>query len=116
MSMPIASGVPPEAYVGMAAQPLDAMRPVLEAFWDTYATTRGFDEARRVRANSSALHALWRRPAVWSAIEQRLYVSQVDSLGHGAAAGESQRARETRRERSGSCSVFDPSATRDRPA
>ena len=28
--MPIASGLPPEAYVGMAAQPLEAMRPVLQ--------------------------------------------------------------------------------------
>ena len=47
MSMPIASGMPPEAYVGMAAQPFEAMRPVLKVFWRTYAATRGFDEARR---------------------------------------------------------------------
>ena len=42
MSMPIASGVPPEAYVSMAAQPLDAMRPVLKSFWEAYSKTRKF--------------------------------------------------------------------------
>src|SRR4029450_8013632 len=43
MSMPMASGLPPEGYIGMAAQPLEAMRPVLKSFWEAYATTRGFD-------------------------------------------------------------------------
>ena len=45
MSMPIGSGLPPEAYIGMASQPLEAMRPVLKAFWQSYASTRGFDAA-----------------------------------------------------------------------
>jgi hypothetical protein len=77
MSMPIGSGLPPEAYVGMATQPLEAMRPVLRAFWQSYAATRGFTEAqsrseleRSIRFGAARL--------VWSAIEQRLYVPQLD--------------------------------------
>jgi Phosphotransferase enzyme family len=77
MSMPIASGLPPEGYVGMATQPLEAMRPVLKAFWETYAATRQFsaDQSggeleRCVRFGAARL--------VWSAIEQRLYVPQLD--------------------------------------
>ena len=76
-SMPIASGLPPQAYVGMAAQPLEAMRPVLKAFWETYADTRGFDAPscqkeleRCMRYGAARL--------VWAAIEQRLYQTQVD--------------------------------------
>ena len=77
LSMPIASGVPPQAYVSMAAQPLEAMRPVLEAFWNTYARTREYGEEQ----SRSELERCMRFGAarlVWSAIEQRLYVSQLD--------------------------------------
>jgi hypothetical protein len=77
MSMPITSGLPPEAYVGMAAQPLETMRPVLKAFWDAYAATRDFTQAQR----KSELERCMRFGAarlVVSAIEQRAYVSQVD--------------------------------------
>jgi hypothetical protein len=77
MSMPISSALPSEAYIGMAAQPLDAMRPVLNTFWDAYANTRGFDEklaqqelTRCMRFGAARL--------TWSAIEQRLYASQLD--------------------------------------
>ena len=78
MSMPIASGLPPQAYVTMAAQPLEAMRPVLKAFWEAYAGTRRvhprplpFSELERcMRFGAARL--------VWAAIEQRLYVSQLD--------------------------------------
>jgi hypothetical protein len=77
MSMPIGSGLPPEAYVGMASQPLEAMRPVLKAFWQSYASTRKFGAAlsrseleRSIRFGAARL--------VWSAIEQRLYVPQLD--------------------------------------
>ena len=77
MSMPIGSGLPPEAYVGMASQPLEAMRPVLKAFWQSYALTREFGEAQ----SRSELERSMRFGAarlVWSAIEQRLYVQQLD--------------------------------------
>ena len=77
MSMPISSGLPPEAYVGMASQPLETMHPVLKAFWQSYASTRKFGEAlsrseleRSIRFGAARL--------VWSAIEQRLYVPQLD--------------------------------------
>jgi Phosphotransferase enzyme family len=77
MSMPIASGVPPEAYVSMAAQPLDAMRPVLKSFWEAYAKTRKFGKDR---SNGELERCMCFAAArlVWSAIEQRLYVSQLD--------------------------------------
>jgi len=77
MSMPIASGVPPAAYVPMAAQPLDAMRPVIKAFWAAYSAQRKFDDAER----KTELERCMRFGAarlVWSAIEQRLYVSHLD--------------------------------------
>jgi len=77
MSMPIASGLPPQAYVSMATQPLEATRPLLGAFWEAYAATRNFtkDQAnneleRCMRFGAARL--------VWAAIEQRLYVSQLD--------------------------------------
>ena len=76
-SMPIGSGLPPEAYIGMAAQPLETMRPVLRAFWDAYATTRGFAEDQQKceleRCMSFAAARL-----VWAAVEQRLYTPQLD--------------------------------------
>ena len=76
-SMPIASGLPPEAYIGMAAQPLETMRPVLRAFWDAYARTRGFAEDQQKceleRCMSFAAARL-----VWAAVEQRLYTPHLD--------------------------------------
>lgn len=80
MSMPIGSGLPPDAYIGMASQPLEVMRPVLRAFWQSYASTRGFGEAQ----GRSELERCMRFGAarlVWSAIEQRLYVPQLDPTG-----------------------------------
>jgi hypothetical protein len=77
MSMPIVAGAPPETYVGMAQQPLDAMRPVLKAFWQTYSATRGFDDAQQERELERCMRFGAARLA-WSAIEQRMYVSQVD--------------------------------------
>jgi hypothetical protein len=77
MSMPIVAGAPPETYVGMAQQPLDAMRPVLKAFWQTYSATRGFDDAQQERELERCMRFGAAR-LVWSAIEQRMYVSQVD--------------------------------------
>jgi hypothetical protein len=78
MSMPIGSGLPPEAYIGMASQPLEAMRPVLKGFWQSYGLTRKFSEAQ----SKSELERSMRFGAarlVWSAIEQRLYVPKLDS-------------------------------------
>ena len=77
MSMPIGSGLPPQTYVSMAAQPLEAMRPVLKAFWEAYAGTRKFTQDQ----STSELERCMRFGAarlVWAAIEQRLYVSQLD--------------------------------------
>ena len=75
--MPIASGPAPHAYIGMATQPLEAMRPVLAAFWDAYARTRGFDEAKGRQELTRCMRFAAAR-LTWSAIEQRLYVSQLD--------------------------------------
>ncbi len=77
LSMPIASGLAPHAYIGMATQPLEAMRPVLAAFWDAYARTRGFDEAKGRQELTRCMRFAAAR-LTWSAIEQRLYVSQLD--------------------------------------
>jgi hypothetical protein len=77
LSMPIASGLPPERYVGMAAQPIEPMRPVLRAFWDAYAATRGFATAERQPALERSMRFGAAR-LVWAAIEQRLYASQLD--------------------------------------
>ncbi len=77
MSMPIASGLAPEAYIGMAAQPLEAMRPVLKAFWEAYAKTRGFNDEQGRRELARCMRFGAAR-LTWSAIEQRLYVSQLD--------------------------------------
>lgn len=76
-SMPIASGLPPEAYIGMASQPLEAMRPVLGAFWRSYAATRGFGAAQgRVELERCMRFGAAR--LAWSAVEQRLYAPQID--------------------------------------
>ena len=91
MSMPIASGVPPEAYVSMAAQPLDAMRPVLKSFWEAYSKTRKFGKDQ----SNGELERCMRFAAarlVWSAIEQRLYVSQIDPAASALLQVSSERA------------------------
>jgi hypothetical protein len=78
LSMPIGSGLPPEHYVAMAAQPIEAMRTILRAFWDAYARTRGFAEAEKRPALERSMRFGAAR-LVWSAIEQRLYTGQLDA-------------------------------------
>jgi hypothetical protein len=77
LSMPIASGLPPERYVGMAAQPIELMRPVLRAFWEAYAATRGFAATERKTALERSMRFGAAR-LVWSVFEQRLYATQLD--------------------------------------
>jgi hypothetical protein len=77
LSMPIASGLPPERYVAMAAQPIEQMRPVLQAFWKAYAATRGFAEAARTGALERSMRFGAAR-LVWAVFEQRLYTTQLD--------------------------------------
>jgi hypothetical protein len=77
MSMPIASGLPPEHYVAMAAEPIEPMRDVLRAFFEAYAHTRGFSAAERRPALERSMRFGAARLA-WSAVEQRLYVGQLD--------------------------------------
>jgi hypothetical protein len=77
LSMPIASGLPPERYVAMAAQPIELMRPVLQAFWKTYAAMRGFGEDDRKRVLERSMRFGAAR-LVWSVFEQRLYMTQLD--------------------------------------
>jgi len=77
MSMPIASALPPDSYIGMAAQPLEAMRPVLKAFWRRYAETRGFDTSLQRKELERCMRFAAAR-LVWSAVEQRMYMAQVD--------------------------------------
>jgi hypothetical protein len=76
-SMPIASGLPPEAYIDMAAQPLEAMRPVLRAFWDAYAGTRGFGEVQQKCELERCMRFAAAR-LVWVTVEQRLYAPRLD--------------------------------------
>lgn len=77
LSMPIASGLPPEHYVGMAAQPIETMRPVLQAFWEAYSSTRGFGDGDRKPALERSMRFGAAR-LVWAAFEQRLYATQLD--------------------------------------
>jgi len=77
LSMPIASGLPPESYVAMAGQPIEAMRPVMHAFWRAYAGVRGFGAADGRREIERCLRFAAAR-LVWSAIEQRLYAPGLD--------------------------------------
>jgi Phosphotransferase enzyme family len=76
-SMPIASGLPPEAYISMATQPLETMRPVLGTFWEAYARTRGFGEDQRKHELERCMRFGAAR-LVWAAVEQRLYAPQLD--------------------------------------
>jgi Ser/Thr protein kinase RdoA (MazF antagonist) len=76
-SMPVASGLPPEVYVGMAELPLESMRPALRAFWTSYARTRAFsDESAKHELARSMRFAAARM--VWTTIEHRLYTAQLD--------------------------------------
>jgi Phosphotransferase enzyme family len=77
MSMPIASGLPPERYVAMASLPIEAMRPMLHAFWEAYSTTRGFNEAEG-RSQIERCMRFGAARLVWAAIEQRLYAPHLD--------------------------------------
>jgi hypothetical protein len=77
LSMPIASGLPPERYVAMAAQPIELMRPVLQAFWKAYAATRGFAHAEQRRALERSMRFGAAR-LVWAVFERRLYTTQLD--------------------------------------
>jgi hypothetical protein len=78
LSMPIASGLPPERYVAMAAQPIELMRPVLQAFWTAYAATRGFAEGERRRALERSMRFGAAR-LVWAVFEQRRFAAQLDA-------------------------------------
>jgi hypothetical protein len=80
LSMPIASGVPPEHYVGMASNPIEPMRPVMCAFLDAYAATRGLGESERKPALERSMRFAAAR-LVWSAAEQRVHDSQLDPGG-----------------------------------
>jgi len=78
LSMPIGSGLPPEHFVAMAAQPIEPMRPVLRAFWRGYASTRLLgDHESRPELERSMRFAAAR--LVWSAVEQRLYTGRLDA-------------------------------------
>jgi hypothetical protein len=77
LSMPIASGLPPERYVSMAAQPLETMRPVLRTFWEAYAATRDFSVDQR-KAELERCMRFGAARLVWAALEQRLFVPQLD--------------------------------------
>jgi Phosphotransferase enzyme family len=77
LSMPIASGLAPDRYVALASRPLEAMRPVMGAFWRAYADTRAFGAAEERRQITRCLRFGAAR-LVWSAIEQRLYAPALD--------------------------------------
>jgi hypothetical protein len=77
LSMPIDSGLEPELYVEMAAQPIEPMRPMLRAFWNAYADARGLAESelqseleRSVRFGAARL--------VWAAAEQSVRATEFD--------------------------------------
>jgi hypothetical protein len=80
LSMPIASGLPPETYVGMAAYPLEDMRPTMHAFWATYAVQRGFD-AEQGRHELERCMRFGAARLAWAAVEQRLHSPQFDPAG-----------------------------------
>jgi Ser/Thr protein kinase RdoA (MazF antagonist) len=77
LSMPIASGLMPELYVEMAAQPIELMRPMLRAFWNAYADARGFAESER----QPALERSMRFGAAWlvsAAAEESVHATELD--------------------------------------
>jgi hypothetical protein len=77
MSMPIASGLPPESYVSAAALPLENMRPPLHAFWNAYADSRGYGATERRNQIERCLRFGAAR-LVWAVVEQRLYAPRLD--------------------------------------
>lgn len=77
LSMPISSGLPPERYVGMAGQPLETMRPVIQAFWSAYAGVRGFTREQGQHQIQRCLRFAAAR-LVWATVEHRLYASHLD--------------------------------------
>ncbi len=77
LSMPIASGLPPETYIDMASEPIEDMRPVLHAFWRVYAARRGFDDVQRNRELERCLRFGAAR-LVWAALELRFHSAQLD--------------------------------------
>ena len=79
LSMPIASHLPPEAYVGVAAQPLDPMQPVLRAFWNAYAATRGIPADKRAAELKRCMRFAAARMA-WSAVEHCMFEPQLDAF------------------------------------
>jgi len=77
LSMPIASGLPPELYVGMAGQPIESMRPMLRDFWDAYADARGFAEHKRKLELERSMRFAAAR-LVWTAAEQCVYQTEFN--------------------------------------
>ena len=77
LSMPIASGLPPESYVSAAALPLENMRPPLHAFWNAYADSRGYGATERRNQIERCLRFGAAR-LVWAVVEQRLYAPRLD--------------------------------------
>jgi hypothetical protein len=77
LSMPIASGLAPEHYVAMAAQPIELMRPVLRAFWEAYAARRCFSAGERAGALERSMRFGAAR-LVWAVFEQRRFAARLD--------------------------------------
>lgn len=77
LSMPLSSGLPPERYVSLATQPLEAMLPVIHAFWNAYSRQRGFTAEEKPREIERCLRFGAAR-LVWTAVEQRLYTYNLD--------------------------------------
>jgi len=82
-SMPIASGLPPVAYVGMATRPLHAMRPAMREFWDTYTAAREFHGARRDAELERCMRFAAAKLA-WSTAEQCAQSPALDPVARAA--------------------------------
>lgn len=78
-SMPIANGLPPGAYVGLAAQPLDALRPAMRDFWDSYTSARAFDGARRDAELERCMRFAAAKLA-WSTAEMHAQATELDPV------------------------------------
>jgi hypothetical protein len=79
LSMPVASHLPPEAYVGVATQPLESMQPELRAFWNAYASIRGIPTDKRAAELQRCMRFGAARLAL-SAIERCMSVPQLDAF------------------------------------
>ncbi len=77
LSMPIASHLPPEAYVGAAAEPLEPMQPEVRAFWSAYAASRGIPANKRAAELQRCMRFAAARLA-WSAVERCMLEPQLD--------------------------------------